>query len=208
MPKPLNLAWVENANRYRDQATGRFVSRKVVVRELNKVVLQSGDTMKGITQSLVDGNISLPEWQSAMEKEIKIINRMTGAAARGGFDQMSQSDWGHVGAETKRQYKFLRDFAADIASGKQPLNGRAVQRAGLYGEAGRGTYQEVTRRQAKKKGFTEERRVLGPTEHCQPSSSKPGCAELAAKGWQPIGTLPRIGAATCVTHCACFFEYR
>jgi hypothetical protein len=35
-----------------------------------------------------------------------------------------------------------------------------------------------------------------------------GCKELAAKGWQPIGSLPPIGGAPCNANCKCRFEYR
>lgn len=206
--RQLNFGWVEQADRYRDLSTGRFVSERVVARELNTVVLSSADSMKAITQALVDGSISLPEWQTAMEREIKYINRLSGVTARGGVEQMSQADWGRIGAETKRQYQYLRNFAQEVANGQQRMNGTAVVRAGLYGEAGRGTYQEMHRKQAGRRGYTEERRVLGPTEHCEASGDKPGCIDLAAKGWQPLGTLPRIGEATCVTHCKCVFEFR
>ena len=201
-PKAPSYVWSESAGRYRNTATGRFVPERVVLREVDKVYAASAQTMKGLTQSLVDGDLSLPEWQRAMEAQIKMVNRIGGVAARGGLDQMTQADWGHVGAQTKRQYQYFRNFAAEIASGKQKLNGTAVTRAGLYGEAGRGTYQEGKRRQAKRKGYNEERRMLGFAEHC------PDCVKYAQRGWQPIGTLPRIGDSQCRTYCKCFFTYR
>jgi len=203
-----NFTWVDKLGKYRDLKTGRFVSEKLITRELDKVVSASAEAMKGLTRRMVDGSLSLPEWQLAMEKEIKLVTRQAAVIARGGLNQMSPADWGRVGAETKRQYQFLRKFANEVASGKQPLNGRAVVRAGLYGESGRGAYQETKRSAAKRKGFTEERRVLGFAEHCESSGGLDGCVELAAKGWQPIGKLPRIGESPCRTHCHCNFEYR
>jgi hypothetical protein len=202
------FGWVERAQRYRDLTTGRFVSEDLILGELDRIVVSSADTMKGITQQLIDGQLSLPEWQLQMEREIKLVNRQAGVIARGGLKQMSAADWGRIGFETKRQYQYLRNFATEIASGKQPLNGRALVRAGLYGEAGRGTYWEMQRKQQKRRGKTEERRVLGVAEHCEATENKPGCVDLADLGWQPIGTLPRIGEATCVTHCKCKFLFR
>jgi hypothetical protein len=49
---------------------------------------------------------------------------------------------------------------------------------------------------------TQERRVLGPADHC------PECPGLASTGWQPLGLLPDIGDTVCRAHCACHFEYR
>lgn len=60
-----------------------------------------------------------------------------------------------------------------------------------------------------------ERRILGdpPTAHCVsgPDSSgeyKESCTLLAARGWQPMGTLPDIGDTPCGGRCYCHFEYR
>ena len=202
------FGWNESTGRYRDLTTGRFLSEKIVTSEIDKLVLSSSETMRGITRQLVDGNLSLPEWQGQMMREIKAINRITGEIARGGYNQMSPSDWGKIGAETKRQYKYLQKFAAEIASGKQPLDGRCLTRAELYGKAGRGTYHEMKRKGAARKGKGEERRVLGAAEHCTSSGGLDGCVEIAGLGWQPAGTLPRIGESPCRTHCKCTFEFR
>ena len=114
---------------------------------------------------------------------------------------MSNSDWGTVGSLIKRQYQWLDNFASEVYSGIQPSN-TLLRRAKLYAQSGRGTYEEMKRIVAQDRGYTEERRLLSPAEHCN------GCVEEAMKGWQPIGTLRQIGDTECVTNCVCRFIFR
>lgn len=93
------------------------------------------------------------------------------------------------------------------AGRQRTITGQIVARAKLYAQAARGTYEAVRGRAAAMVGYNEERRVLAAAEHCARSGGTPGCPELAGR-WAPIGTLPRIGAATCRSHCRCRFEYR
>jgi hypothetical protein len=207
-PLTHDYGWNEAASRYVDISTGRFVSRAVIGRELDAVITASGQTMRGLSQQLLDGGLSVPEWQIAMEREIRTIHTASGAAARGGWAQMSQADWGFVGSQIKKQYAYLDRFAAQVASGRQKLNGSLLTRAGLYAESGRGTFEEMGRRMARHKGKRQERRILAPVEHCQTRGELLGCQELADLGWQAIGTLPPIGESPCFTHCHSRFEFR
>jgi hypothetical protein len=154
------------------------------------------------------GEISLAEWQLAMEQEIKIIHTASAASARGGWAQMTQADWGWVGQRVRAQYAYLDRFTRQIAGGQQRLDGRALMRARMYAQAARATFQEMRRRYARiyKDGVTEERVLKPNAEHCEGGDNRPGCVELAALGRQPIGTLPPIGAAQCLTFCLCTFR--
>jgi len=194
--------WNERAGRYASVVTGRFVSARNVKAALEGVVKASGDNITALSQSLLDGNITLAEWRAQMMVQVKTAHTAAAAAARGGWAQMSQSDWGAVGQLIKRQYQYLENFAQEIASGKQKLDGRLLTRAKMYAEAPRGTFEQIARRMAANKGMTEERRVLGFAEHCI------GCTEQAALGWQPIGTLAPIGSQECRSHCQCHYEFR
>lgn len=200
--------WNEIAARYIG-ANGRFVPRSLVNAALEQTVTGSQIEMGLLSERLQSGSISLLEWRAGMAQQIKMLHVAQSALARGGWSQMTQSDWGWVGSEIKKQYQFLDRFAADIASGKQPLNGRFLQRAKLYANASRGMFEEMRRRYMRLfKGATEERRNLGVAEHCQTVDKLEGCVELAAKGWQPIGTLPRIGESPCRTNCKCYYLFR
>ncbi len=204
----LPYRWNEAAGRY-ISSTGRFVPLSTVKAELESMITASAVKMDMLSLGLKNGTTSLAEWQMGMEQEIKASQIASAAAAKGGWAQMTQSDWGWVGSRVKEQYKYLRNFSAEIASGKQKIDGRLLVRAKQYIQSSRATYEEMRRRYARiNKGAVEERRVLGPAEHCEPHGSTPGCVELADKGWQPMGTLPAIGAATCRMFCKCHFEMR
>lgn len=198
-----DYAWNETAGRYIKISTGRFVPFSDVRDALESVIDQSAIRMNGITQQLIDKQVSLAEWQSVMMEQIKLSHTAAAAASRGGWAQMSQSDWGAAGRMIRDQYEYLRNFADEIASGKQALDGRALVRADLYGDAARGTFEQMRRRyEQQQNGMQEEIRILGEADHC------PGCLEQAGLGWQPIGTLDPIGAEECITRCHCTFKYR
>lgn len=207
------FGWNEAAGRYIDLSSGRFVPFADVRDALESVMDASGARMNLLTDQLIAEQISLAEWQIGMMEEIKIAHTAAAASASGGWAQMSQSDWGAVGRLVRDQYDFLRNFANEIASGQQRLDGTARVRTDLYAQAARGTFEETRRRYERlKNGMEEEARILGEADHCSsdddPNGEREGCLELAALGWQPIGTLPKIGNSVCITRCHCHFIYR
>lgn len=213
LPIQTGYGWNETAGRYIDLSTGRFVPFVDVRDSLELVMDASGVRMSTLTDQLIGEQISLAEWQLGLMEEIKISHTAAAAAASGGWAQMSQSDWGAVGRLIRDQYDFLRNFANEIASGKQRLDGTARVRTDLYAQAARGTFEETRRRYERlKNGMEEEARALGEADHCSsdddPRGDLEGCLELAALGWQPIGTLPKIGQSVCITRCHCRFIYR
>lgn len=201
-PLTSSYRWNETAGRYVN-ASGQFVKFSDVRDALDSVIDASGQRMNSLTQQLIDQEISLAEWQIGMAEEIKTAHTAAAASARGGWAQMSQADWGATGRLVRDQYDFLRNFANEIASGKQALDGRALVRADLYAQAPRGTFEEMRRRYERlMNGMEEEARVLGEADHCN------GCLEQAEQGFQPFGVLEPIGSQECVTHCHCRFKFR
>lgn len=205
MPTPLpGFEWSETAKRYRDADTGRFVSKAAIRDGLESMMDLSALKMNALTQKLVDGNISLASWQVSMMHEIKSAHVAASALANGGWAQMTRSDWGFTGNLIKGQYQYLRNFAGQIADGTQALDGRALVRADMYGDAANGTYAQMQRRMMENDGYDLERRVLEAND----GNNCDGCLEQAAQGWQPIGELDPIGAEECATRCRCEFEYK
>lgn len=204
LPSLTGYTWSADAGRYRSDETGRFVSSADVREALESVIDASALRMNALTQQLKDGEISLASWQADFMQQIKISHVASSAAANGGWSQMTPSDWGFVGSEIKEQYQFLRNFAEQVASGEQPLDGRLMVRSDLYGDAARGTFEDVRQRGMIANGFEEERRVLEAAD----GNNCDGCIEQAGQGWQPIGTLDPIGDEECQVRCRCLFEYR
>jgi hypothetical protein len=203
-PNPLTpqYLWNERASQYSDRKTGRFVSRQAIRGQLDKVIDASGQVMKAVSQQLRDGDISLAEWQVQMMQQIKTTHLASAAMQRGGWQQMTQADFGRVGRTVRNEYAFLRDFAEQIASGEQKLDGTLARRAAQYGQQGRPTYYQFWDTTAATRGFDEERSVLNPAEHCQ------DCIDEAAKSWQPLGQMIPIGQRQCRSNDRCDKEYR
>ncbi len=166
--------------------------------------------LSDIFQSLIDGKISIAEWQVESMQLISDAHAFSAAESAGGWANMTQSDWGFAGSLIKKQYEFLDGFAADIETNPQAwLNGRGLMRVELYNQAARGTQEEMTRRFMSFRGWDEEIRILGDVESCDDCLEwgfSPGTAQ--DDDWSPIGTLPKIGASICRSHCHCHFMYR
>lgn len=198
-----------------DEAQGEYLNyHNRVVRSprirnaLDALVRATRLEMRAISADLIGGQTSLIKWRSQMSVLVKRLHVVEAVAARGGWNQMSGADWLDVGRKIKAQYEYLRGFAQDIAEGRQPMDGRLLRRADLYAQAGRSTYENSRRRFMQVYlGMNYERRRLGLADHCTSIPGLPGCPELAARGWQPIGTLPDIGVSPCIVNCKCWFEY-
>ena len=158
---------------------------------------------RGTSLSLQQGQINVKEWQIAMRRRIKDTHITAAVSQRGGWEQMTQSDWGRVGQRIQIQNRFLDNFANDIATGKQPMDGRFLVRSQMYDEAAISTYDRFERNAMRIAGYDEERSTLEPgVKHC------PGCLDEAARGWVPIGELVPIGERTCLTRDRCTMHYR
>ncbi|KKM03780.1 hypothetical protein LCGC14_1771000 [marine sediment metagenome] len=203
-PNPLTpqYLWNERAAQYTNRKTGRFVSRQAIRDQLDKVIGASSQVMRAVSQQLRDGDIGLAEWQLEMMQQIKTTHLAGAAMQRGGWQQMTQADFGRVGQIVRNEYGFLRNFAEQIASGEQKLDGTLARRAGLYGQQGRPTYLTFWDSTAAQRGFDEERSILQPAEHCTE------CVSEAAKDFQPFGQMIPIGRRICRSRDKCLKEFR
>lgn len=189
------------SGRYRAD-DGRFVPAAEVRRAVDNLADLSSQRMAALTTRLQSGALSLADWQQQAMAEVKSAHLAGGIAAHGGRDRMAPADYGLIGRRIRDEYGFLRQWAADIASGAAPLDGRLLSRAQLYGQAARGTYEAVRARDERNRGNDQERNVLHGGDHCTL------CPALSARGWVPIGSLPPIGSRPCKARDRCSLEYR
>jgi len=115
---------------------------------------------------------------------------------------MTAQDQGRLGPRVKEQYHYLANFAAQIESGQQRLDGTFLRRVTLYTQAPRGTYHDYETRGKQEQGYTECRNELGAADHCEQ------CVGETARGWVPIGALVPIGQRLCLSNCRCSVIYR
>ncbi len=196
------FAYDAKSLRYRHTGSGKFVSAKQVRAAVDHVIDAESLKIRAISQQLVNREISLAEWQLRMSAQIKTLHVTMGLAASGGKNAVSASDLGYIGSQIKEQYKFLRQFAKDIKTGKQKLNGSLVARSALYAQSARGTYEKVRVRSAVQNGLTEEKNILGASDHCS------GCLTEQSRGWVPIGQLVPVGGRLCKANCRCSTQMR
>lgn len=195
-----SYTWDRSALRYRD-AGGRFVSRAEVRQALDDALRSLRREMRETTQRMRAGELTVGEWRVQMQQAVKDVHLFSAALARGGWDQLTQRDFGRVGRIVRKQYGYLEKFAIAIADGL-PLDGRVLVRTDLYFEAGRETYHTTEGAAIDPDEFDQERSVLHPADHCDE------CVDEAEAGWQPRGEVVPIGQRLCLGRCKCTMQYR
>ena len=197
---PPRWRYNERAGRFQ-ASSGRFLPFSVLRQYVDRTLDGHARAIADLTEQLRDRSITLGRWEREMRAELKHIHIYSAMLAKGGRMQLSQSDYGRIGREIRDQYDFLRTFADEIASGKQPVDGRLTARTRLYAQSGRVTFHHVERLEMERRGFDMEENILAAAEHCA------GCLAATALGRVPIGTLPPIGSFECHSNDRCRRRY-
>ena len=192
-------------HRYRDTATGRYISAQSVRRDVARLADTAGrDVARQLMTALKDGRIGLAEWQVGMARAVKNVNYAAVAAASGGVQNMTAVERGRAGAIIRKQYDYLRNFAKEIADGTQPLDGRALHRAEMYMDAAKGSFHEQ-----KRAGFADAHAgaVVMIRSHRHKRDSCRSCVGLDGK-WFAMGSSEYIpvGRRECNVNCGCTEE--
>ena len=207
MPDPRYLYDRDQHTYYKVRATA-----KVPWAEVSRRLYDSLDDLEEQGASLAwhlrDGRITLQQYETGMMQLIKRSHLVNSTLAKGGWNQMSQADFGRVGGHVGAQYRYLRARVQAIKNGTQPVDGRLANISRQYVRMSRRTFSKTMGEEMEERGYDKERRVLSKfADHCR-TKERPGCVDIASRGWQPIGTLPLIGEAQCLGGCRCRFEYR
>jgi len=194
--------WDSEAARYRSRDTGRFVAETTIrndIERFNTTVIRGN--LQDITSRMLDGRITLEQWQGQMASELKDAWGVNVRVGRGGASQMTPADYGRYGGRLRYEYQQLTRFAVEIKTGN--LTPEQIQfRVGLYANAPRVGYCDGQTSAHTAAGFIFEARFLNPGESCQ------DCISYAAQGKVPIGTLPEPGVGSvCQRNCNCEKRY-
>lgn len=199
----------EDTGVYRYLISGRKVPAKRIQTGLIRMTNATRNELRALTEQMVNGEISRDTWYRTMRKTLKDEYRASWITSIGGVDNYDKRQQALFGRTVSPQYKWLNNFLDELNSGEQPLNGTAIQRAGMYGRAGNAIFSDSQLITAKANGMTKVRRVLGPTEsHCHDSKNRSGCIELASLGWVDINQVVPIGSAACYSNCLCRYEFK
>ena len=190
-----------NSGRYRDEK-GRFLSQGAVEKLVDARIDRLDGTLKRLTRMLVDGNITLDQWQSSIREQIKAAHLQAAIIGHGGRSGMDSAAYGRVGQRLRQEYAYLQGFANDLL-GARLSGAMAVARAGLYAQSVRGSFWQGTELRKQQQGFSLMRRILDPqAQHCQ------DCLDYASRGVVPVGSLPLPGQrCACRARCRCRIEY-
>lgn len=194
--------WNTAAARFYDRTTGRYVSRDIVRSAIDDLLKQEEQYVRKVSEQLRRGQIDLASWQHEMRQVIKDTHLQVEALARGGWEQLTQADYGRVGAAVREQYQYLDKFTSAIAAENYKLDGRFITRAVMYAKSARPFFHDEQRELLEESGYTHERNVLHPAEHCQQ------CLDQSALGWVLIGTVVPIGDRQCLSNDRCTMRYR
>lgn len=207
-PDPLlpDYRWNQAAGRYIGP-NGRFLSQQTIRGELDKAIDNVTDRLVSLSRDFRTGAIDGRTWQVESMRLIKQTHLLGAAMEKGGWNQLTQSDFGRVGQIVRGEYAYFNNLVKQLESGEQRLDGTLDSRMRLYGQAGRGTYHKFETESRFIQGYDEERRILNGRDNCK-TSKRPGCKEEAAKMWVPIGTGTPIGSCTCLSNCRCGKSYR
>ncbi len=160
------------------------------------------ERLNAITAPMWARQTSIGAWEISIAAQLRRLHLQMFALGRGGWDRIARRDWRIVEARLATEFSYLERLALDISAGRVSL-AEVLYRLSLYARDARTTYFEGARAAKDDAGYTQERRVLNPAEHCS------DCVLHAAKGWRPIGSLPLPGDdSQCISNCRCGMEYR
>ena len=134
--------WLPDLLRYRDLATGRFLSSDLVRELAGASIDAANDAVAAATELLTGGNLNVGDWQAIIRQELKDSYIQQYILGRGGVGEMTSADWGSIGGMLGEQYRHLDDFAAEIANGEL-TPGQIAARTDMYFESSTEAYERA-----------------------------------------------------------------
>lgn len=191
-----------------DRDTGRYYAGDDYVRDsfLEDIaearIIVSFNRLQNMFRAVSADGVDIGLFQDSSALELKRLHTQMMALGRGGWEQVTFSDWGRVGAKLKGEYGFLQGFMQEIADGKLS-EAQIAARLEMYSSGAWSSYWKGRDSAKKAAGFKEEIRILDTrASHCD------DCPSLAGH-WEKIGTLPVPGEASqCIHNCRCTKKYR
>lgn len=192
----------QGTSRYRDQSTGRFVARADIMDLLETQTGGLERRLGGLTQAMHEGSLAPGYWADQVRTELRRAHLQERALGAGGWDRLTQSDFGATGRKLRDDYARIVNLAQGIQDGTVSLPQAMTRIQGYAGNA-RLEFYEAQRQQVQVTlGETLLMiRDLGASEHCQ------DCIGYYAQGWAYSLPNPCEGSQ-CGTHCRCDLRLR
>ena len=189
------------SGRYRGE-NGRFLSQKAIEALIDGRIGKLERQLKDFTQRLIDGSITVDQWQGSVREALKPAHIQATMVGAGGKAALSQADYGRIGQRLRGEYAYLQKFASSLLADRlsAPM---ALARVALYAESVRSSWWEGLSIRRAREGYSLMRRVLdSQAQHCQ------DCLAYSSRGMVPIGSIPLPGQrCACRVKCKCSVQY-
>lgn len=119
MPNKPLWYWDDSVRQYRDPTTGRFVGVAQMQGLRNEFIERQKEIGAGLAQSYRTGAIDIYQLEANIKDLIKNTYVDLYVLGAGGRNNLSQRDWGRIGAMLKEQYGengYLKGFMEQIAA--------------------------------------------------------------------------------------------
>lgn len=193
------VSYDRNQARYRDDNTGKYVSRDRILRLVDEEAARLSTRMQAHARNLTAGNIDLPTFQRRSAEDLKLSHVRMAILGAGGRSQTTAAQYGATGRLLRDQYNYLDGFSRDLAAGKLTKE-QVISRAGLYGASTRSAFHQSEKIARGREGFKLAKRVLDPgSQHCQE------CLDFATGDrFVPIEEIIPVGTrCSCLSRCRC-----
>lgn len=191
-----------SSHRYRNIETGRYVRLVDVLRFVDEEVTRTEVRLKGHARLLAQGKINIAEFQTRMADSLKESHLRVAAIGAGGTRQLTPTHYGKIGAQLKKQYKFLHGFGQDLADGKLTPE-QAIRRAGSYAKSAKTSFFESEFTSRGKYGFYAKRLLDAQSRHCN------SCISYQRLTWTPVHSVIPPGVdCKCGGRCRCRLIYQ
>lgn len=173
-------------------------------RGINQLARLTSLATRQIGLNLLDSEISTSQWFTQMSNVI-IASHHSAAFLWAESRVLDDAQQLVLNERIAEQEQFLTGFRSDINNEAPTASGGFIaSRSQQYGQAIRPTFYAIAAGTMLNRGFTLERNVLTPADHCEGSDS---CIEQTARGDVPVGELVPIGSRICLSNCKCFLVY-
>jgi hypothetical protein len=184
---------------------GRKVSRLEVRNEINGLLQFVEQQAASLGKRFNGGEVSRANFENSMRELLRSAHIIAASVGKGGRSQMTQADWGRIGAKIKWQYGYLDKFAKKLDWGilsESAAAARAKSYASSIFVSFSNNFQEAqTEFVAGGKNPLQARLI---------QNSEEGCAECtadAAEGWMSVDDMGEIGSRLCGDFCKCDIEF-
>lgn len=128
------------SHRYRNDTTGRYVSEAAILKLRDEVVAKTAPAFSVLNARLVDGSLTVGQWERATQRAIATAYLDEYLFGRGGRNVTTKAEYEELAKLVTGQFGYLRGFAEAVRDGK--LSAAQIEvRSHLYVQSARQAFE-------------------------------------------------------------------